>query len=77
LETSNKYLAQLGKQIREIRKAKGLSQEQLALQSGIDRSYVGGVERGERNISFLTLMKLAVCLNCDVATLTKNIPSYD
>ena len=67
-------LIELGSQIREIRKSKGLSQEQLALQAEVDRSYVGGIERGERNVSFLTLVRIAECLECDVATFTKQIP---
>lgn len=70
----NKYLIELGEQIREARKAKGLSQEQLALQAEIDRSYVGGIERGERNVSFLTLVKIATCLECDVSKFAKGIP---
>lgn len=70
----NKYLIQLGAQIKDTRKAKGLSQEQLALRAEIDRSYVGGIERGERNVSFLTLVKIADCLNCDISKLTKKIP---
>ncbi len=64
----------MGNQIRVIRKAKGLSQEQLALRAEVDRSYVGGIERGERNVSFLTLVKIAECLECDIAKFTKGIP---
>lgn len=52
-----------------------MSQEQLALQAEVDRSYVGGIERGERNVSFLTLVKIAKCLDCDVAKFTKQIPN--
>ncbi|MBK5233094.1 MAG: helix-turn-helix transcriptional regulator [Thermoleophilia bacterium] len=52
----------LGKAVREIRLAKGFSQEQLALESGLDRTYVGGVERGERNPSYGSLLKLAKAL---------------
>jgi len=70
----DKHLKELGNQIRELRKSKGLSQEQLALQAEVDRSYVGGIERGERNVSFLTLVKIAACLGCDVAKFTKDIP---
>jgi len=70
----DKHLLELGNQIRELRKSKGLSQEQLALQSAVDRSYVGGIERGERNVSFLTLVKIADCLECDVAKFTIGIP---
>jgi transcriptional regulator with XRE-family HTH domain len=70
----DKHLLKLGSQIRELRKSKGLSQEQLALKAEVDRSYVGGIERGERNVSFLTLVKIANCLGCDVAIFTKGIP---
>ncbi len=74
MSKKNKYLIELGGHIRDARKAKGLSQEQLALQAEIDRSYVGGIERGERNVSFLTLVKIATCLACDVSKFSKGIP---
>lgn len=45
-----------------LRKAKGWSQEQLALQSGLARSYLGGVERGQRNIALENIVKLALTL---------------
>jgi transcriptional regulator with XRE-family HTH domain len=70
----DRHLIELGEQIRELRKSKDLSQEQLALKAEVDRSYVGGIERGERNVSFLTLVKIAACLECDVAKFTKGIP---
>lgn len=71
----NIHLIELGNQIRDLRKEKGLSQEQLAFRAEIDRSYLGGIERGERNVSFLTLVKIAQCLGCAVATFSKNIPN--
>ena len=49
----------LGKNIRETRKAKGFSQENLALQAKIDRSYMGRIERGEANITVDLLYKLS------------------
>jgi transcriptional regulator with XRE-family HTH domain len=64
----------LGERIREMRKRKNLTQEALAYESDIDRSYIGGVERGERNLSFDKLCKIAQALGCDVAALTKNLP---
>jgi transcriptional regulator with XRE-family HTH domain len=51
-----------GKRVREIRKRKGLSQEALALTCELDRTYIGGVERGERNISLLNIYKIADAL---------------
>lgn len=70
----NKHLVSLGAQIRAVRKTKKLSQEQLAYQAEVDRSYVGGIERGERNVSFLILVKLAQCLKCEVADFSNGIP---
>lgn len=67
-------LLELGKRIRESRKALEFSQEDLAHESEIDRSYIGGVERGERNITFTMLCKIATALKCDVANLTENLP---
>jgi transcriptional regulator with XRE-family HTH domain len=52
-------LVKFGARLRELRKATRLSQEKLALQSDLDRSYVGQVERGERNISSQNIAKLA------------------
>ena len=48
-----------GQRVRALRKRVGLSQEQLALKCGLDRTYIGGVERGERNISIVNIEKIA------------------
>ena len=48
-----------GRKLRGLREAAGLTQERLAQIVGLDRSYVGGVERGERNISLENIHKLA------------------
>ncbi len=68
-------LVLLGLTIRKIRKAQGFSQEGLALEAEIDRSYLGGLERGERNVSFLTLVLIAKCLKLKVSKITKGIPN--
>ena len=51
-----------GARVREMRKSKGLSQETLALMCDLDRTYIGGVERGERNISLVNIHKIAAAL---------------
>ena len=67
-------LKTLGERIRQMRKTRGLTQETLADKAKIDRSYVGGVERGERNLTFSMLCQLCEALECDVAALTAGLP---
>ena len=67
-------LEELGNRIREKRKALGWTQEELAAKANIDRSYIGGVERGERNLTFTMLCEICSALGCDVAGLTKRLP---
>jgi len=58
-----------GQRLRDLRKAKGLSQEALALASDLDRTYVGGIERGERNVSLVNIEKIAKALGVPVREL--------
>jgi transcriptional regulator with XRE-family HTH domain len=67
-------LQELGRRIRARRNQIGLTQEQLALVADVDRSYYGGVERGERNITFTVLCRVCLALRCDVAALTDKLP---
>jgi transcriptional regulator with XRE-family HTH domain len=69
----NAYLKKVGLSIRQARQKKGLSQETLALAADLDRSYIGGVERGERNISIINLKKIADALKVTVPQLLKII----
>ena len=68
------YLDILGKRIRARRSELGLSQEGLAHEAGLDRSYVGRIERGEHNLTFIALVKLCRAMKCDVAALTAGLP---
>ncbi|MCD8178219.1 MAG: helix-turn-helix domain-containing protein [Tannerellaceae bacterium] len=70
----NKYLVELGNQIRDVRNHKGWTQDMLADAVGIDRAYLSGIERGVRNVTFLSLVKIAEQLECDIASFTINIP---
>lgn len=62
-------LIKLGKKIRELRKEKGFSQENFAYEVGLDRTYMGSVERGERNIAALNLIRIAKTLKVEVGVL--------
>lgn len=53
---------QFGERLRYLRNTRKLSQEDLAHLCGLDRSYIGGVERGERNVSLLNIQKIAHAL---------------
>ena len=55
-------LTLFGKRVIELRKQRGWSQERLALESGLARSYVGGIERGQRNIALINICTLAEAL---------------
>ena len=65
----NPKLALLGQQIRRLRDEKGLSQEEFAGLADIDRAYFGGIERGERNVAALNLIKIADALGVEVGKL--------
>ncbi|MCX6543507.1 MAG: helix-turn-helix transcriptional regulator [Acidobacteria bacterium] len=58
-----------GRRIRELRLTRDLSQEQLAERAGLHRNYVGGIERGERNVAILNIAKLAAGLDITLAEL--------
>lgn len=61
----------IGNEIRAIRRAKGISQEALALLTELDRSYVGGIERGEHNIGLMSLNRICEALEMKVGDLLK------
>ena len=71
---SDPYLDILGQRIRARRKTLGMSQEGLAHEAGLDRSYVGRIERGEHNLTFVALVRIARAVRCDVAALTAGLP---
>lgn len=58
-----------GSTIRDIRKQRGLSQEELADLCGLHRTYVGGIERGERNVALINILYIAKALNVAPADL--------
>ena len=66
-------LITLGQTVRQLRKQRSLSQEGLSQLCGLHRTYICDIERGARNITIGSLMKVALALKTDVSTLTKDI----
>lgn len=59
VEKPDRDCVHFGLRLKDLRKKRGWSQEDLALEAGMDRSYVGDIERGARNISLINICKLA------------------
>jgi transcriptional regulator with XRE-family HTH domain len=62
-------LVQLGRRVRELQKSQDYSQEGFAAACGIDRTYIGGIERGERNVAIRNLHRIARTLGISLADL--------
>lgn len=69
MRKKNPSLIKIGERIRELRIEKGYSQEAFAHEVGLDRTYMGSVERGERNIAALNLIKIAKTLKVEIGVL--------
>ena len=61
----------LGKRVRALREKRGWSQEELAHQSGLARSFTGAIERGEKDLRITTLVKLAKTFRLPISQLFK------
>jgi len=60
---------QFGEKVRQLRQARGLSQEELAFKAGVHRTYLGGIERGERNPSLKNIAAIAKALDVSLRDL--------
>lgn len=65
----DELLKKFAERLINLREAKGLTQEQLALKSNLDRTYIGRIERQERNPSLRSLYKISVALNISLSEL--------
>lgn len=63
----------LGMNVRRLREEKGFSQEELAFESGLHRTYISGVERGVRNPTVLVVEKIARALRASSASLLEDV----
>ena len=69
----NRLQTRFGERVREVRKSRSLSQEELAELSGMHRTYISGIERGDRNVSLQNLASLAKALGLQLSQLLKDI----
>lgn len=67
--TTNERMIAFGRRVREVRKSKGISQERLAEIAGIDRSYMGNIERGEKNITLKKAYEICDALDIEIQDL--------
>jgi len=69
--TKETIFVKFGNRVREIRNTVGISQEELAFRAGIHRTYLGGIERGERNPSLKNIARIAEALDIEISNLFK------
>jgi DNA-binding XRE family transcriptional regulator len=66
-------LLRFGKRVRELRQEQGYSQENFAYACGLDRTYMGGIERGERNLALRNIEKIADTLGIPISELMEGV----
>ncbi len=71
IHAGDPVLVSIGSVIRELRTERGLSQEGLAHEAGVDRSYMGGIERGEHNLTVMNLHRISQSLGISPSALMK------
>ena len=66
MDSKQNILIKFGERVREIRKEKGLSQEELAHKADLHRTYIGMIERAEKNITLINIEKIANALEVNI-----------
>jgi transcriptional regulator with XRE-family HTH domain len=66
-------LVRFGQRVRELRTSRGYSQEAFAARCELDRTYIGGIERGERNVALRNIEAIAKALNISITTLMEGL----
>ena len=69
MKINSRVLIKFGERVRELRTLKGLSQEQLAHIADVHRTYIGMIERAEKNITLITIEKIVKALNVPITEL--------
>ena len=66
-------LLKFGRRVRELRISQGYSQESFAAKCGLDRTYIGGIERGERNVALRNIQVISIALGITISELTDGL----
>lgn len=66
-------LVRFGERVRQLRRARGFSQETFAAECGLDRTYMGGIERGERNVALRNIERIALALEMTISELMQGV----
>ena len=69
MQVKEDILIKFGERVRDLRKKQGISQEQLAHIADLHRTYIGMIERAEKNITLVNICKIAIALNVDIKEL--------
>lgn len=69
MKAKQNILVIFGKRVRELRKSKNLSQEELAFKADLHRTYIGMIERAEKNITLINIEKIAIALEVNIKEL--------
>jgi transcriptional regulator with XRE-family HTH domain len=73
MKVKGDVLVRFGAKVRALRQEAELSQDAFADLCGLDRTYIGGIERGERNVSLRNIALIAKALKCSIAELMEGI----
>lgn len=73
MQSKNDILVKFGQKVRTFRKEKGLSQEQLAFKADLHRTYIGMIERAEKNITLINISKIADALEIKIEQLFNDV----
>ena len=73
MKLKDKATVKFGENVKSARKERGISQEELASIAGLHRTYIGMVERGEKNITLINILKLSRALDVTVGQLLESI----
>lgn len=73
MQSKHNILVKFGQKVRTFRKEKRLSQEQLAFKAGLHRTYIGMIERAEKNITLINISKIADALEIKIEQLFNDV----